>query len=380
MIKEKNYLIKSINYNIDTYSENSDKISVSSNNLPNKNIIFNEEKNLIIPSISARKNNFNEEKIRYNVLKSLEVKKDTFNSFTDEIELSFEKYNTLLNNDTYGINKENIYKKILDDNKKDEKIIRPIKIIKCEKIKISNKNTKIDKTINKKNHVFLETKSKNNNDKKHLALKTDIINNNLKDICFKKNKENKYKIKKIDNHSFYNDKYIPVISNKKEENHIILNHSITFINHKNKEKNDLNKHKSLVEKNDNNELANKIKKKGYMDIKDFMEAINKENMIKKKIENENNKLNNQRKIKVNKNNKIINKNILCSNLLFIILFIFFLYFRIIPINITAFFILIKIFIQIFINFIFLFFRIIPQDFKHSIFISRATFKIFFAQS
>ena len=69
MIKGKNYLIKSINYNKDTFSENEDKISISSNNPQNKNI---KENNAIIPSISTKQNKFNEEK-RYNTLKSLEI-------------------------------------------------------------------------------------------------------------------------------------------------------------------------------------------------------------------------------------------------------------------------------------------------------------------
>ena len=286
MIKGKNYLIKSINYNKDTFSENEDKISISSNNPQNKNI---KENNAIIPSISTKQNKFNEEK-RYNALKSLDVKKNIFNSFSEELELSFEKYNTLYNNDICCINKENIYKKILEDNKKNEKIIRPIKIIKCEKINVNKKN----------NHNFLEYKIKNNNSKKHLVLKTDIINNSFKDICLKSQKENKYKDKKIDNHSFLNDKYTPILSNKKEENNIILNHSITFITHKNKEKNETNKQKKLIEKNENNELIKKIEKKGYMDIKDFMDAINKENNKNKINKNNFNELYNEKKYKDNK--------------------------------------------------------------------------------
>ena len=286
MIKGKNYLIKSINYNKDTFSENEDKISISSNNPQNKNI---KENNAIIPSISTKQNKFNEEK-RYNALKSLDVKKNIFNSFSEELELSFEKYNTLYNNDICCINKENIYKKILEDNKKNEKIIRPIKIIKCEKINVNKKN----------NHNFLEYKIKNNNSKKHLVLKTDIINNSFKDICLKSQKENKYKDKKIDNHSFLNDKYTPILSNKKEENNIILNHSITFITHKNKEKNETNKQKKLIEKNENNELIKKIEKKGYMDIKDFMDAINKENNKNKINKNNFNELHNEKKYKDNK--------------------------------------------------------------------------------
>ena len=55
MLKERKYRIKSINYNIDTYPEDDDKISISSANNQNKNSFSNKDINFINPSIEVKK-------------------------------------------------------------------------------------------------------------------------------------------------------------------------------------------------------------------------------------------------------------------------------------------------------------------------------------
>ena len=55
MLKERKYRIKSINYNIDTYPEDDDKISISSANNQNKNSFSNKDINFINPSIEEKK-------------------------------------------------------------------------------------------------------------------------------------------------------------------------------------------------------------------------------------------------------------------------------------------------------------------------------------
>ena len=90
MFKERKYRIKSINYNVDTYPDDIDKISISSANYQNKNSLSNKDNNFINPSIEVKKIISSDQK-QYNALKSLQENKDKYNSFSDEVELSFEK-------------------------------------------------------------------------------------------------------------------------------------------------------------------------------------------------------------------------------------------------------------------------------------------------
>ena len=320
MLKERNYRIKSINYNIDTYPEDVDKISVSSANNQNNNSLSNKENNFINPSIEVKKIISSDQK-QYKALKSLQENKDKYNSFSDEVELSFEKNNTLISDANRCVNKEKIYKKILENNKNKKEIMRPVKIIKCEKININNKNERIFKSNIKNNHTFFESKtSRNSINKKNLILKTDCIDYDSNNICLLQKKDNKYRDNKNTHFSFeFDNKFIPILSNRKEENPIILNHSIVFINQKSKEQPEKNKLKekrkilkNKIFKYEKNKLTNEIKRKGYMDSTDFMKAINEENNKNKKDENiiKTNKLNEQRKTKVNKNNKIIDKKVI----------------------------------------------------------------------
>ena len=320
MFKERKYRIKSINYNVDTYPDDIDKISISSANYQNKNSLSNKDNNFINPSIEVKKIISSDQK-QYNALKSLQENKDKYNSFSDEVELSFEKNNTLMNDTNRCINKEKIYKKILENNKKKNEIIRPVKIIKCEKINANNKNERIFKSNIRNNHAFFESKSSRNSiNKKNLILKTDCIDYDSNNISLKPKKENKYKDNKNEHFSFeYNNKFTPILSNRKEENQIILNHSIVFINQKSKEQPEniqLKEQRKILKNNifkcEKNKITNEIKKKGYMDSTDFMKAINEENKKNKNNENiiKNNKLNEQRNKKVNKNKKIIDKKII----------------------------------------------------------------------
>ena len=320
MLKETKYLIKSLNYNKDTIPEDDEKNILSNAQHQNKNISLNNENNFINPSIDAKKYVSSAQK-RYNGLKSLEAKKDMFNSFSDEVELSFEKNNTLLDDANFFVNNDKIYKKILENNKKSKENVRQVKIIKCEKININNRKERIFKMNLNSNHTFYETKIKDLN-KKKLILKTDLINYDLNNINAKQNKVNKYKDNKNDNYSFEIDnKYTPLLSNKKEENQIILNHSIVFINQNRKEppeknKNKLNEQRKIIRKkiikNENNKFTKEIKKKGYIDANDFMNAINEENSKNEKNENVmmKNKLNTQRINKGIKNKKIMDKKVI----------------------------------------------------------------------
>ena len=49
MFKERKYRIKSINYNVDTYPDDIDKISISSANYQNKNSLSKKDNNFINP-------------------------------------------------------------------------------------------------------------------------------------------------------------------------------------------------------------------------------------------------------------------------------------------------------------------------------------------
>ena len=274
MLKEKKYLIKAINYNIDTNPEEN-KNSISSAKYQDKNMIINNNyNNFINPSIDVKKyNNINLFK-EYNVLKSLEPNKKLYNSFSDDVELSFEKNNTLLNETNCYLNNEKIYKKIFDKYRKKKEELSPVKISKIKKTEIKPyKGRVFQDNIKTNNHTFFETKLKN---KKNLYLKTDGINN----------KNNDYKLKieinGCDNKNitctFENDISTPILSNKKDENQIFINHSILLKARKNKEiskkKNEKeNKIKKNVNakrnNNRNNELSIKIENKGYFDSTDL---------------------------------------------------------------------------------------------------------------
>ena len=134
MKKERNYLIKSVNYYKDINNGNENKYSTSIKS--NKIKSINGNNNFIYKDMNVTKQN--------NKLKFYEPSKKSNNSFSEDIKLSLDKSNFLINENNCCINNDIIYKKILEDNIKNKrKESKPIKIIKCEKVNIKTKNDKI---------------------------------------------------------------------------------------------------------------------------------------------------------------------------------------------------------------------------------------------
>ena len=233
MKKERNYLIKSVNYYKDINNENENKYSTSIES--NKIKSINVNNNFIYKDINVTKQN--------NKLKFYEPRKKSNNSFSGDIKLSLDKNNILTNDNNCCINNDIIYKKILEDNSNNKrKESKAIKIIKCEKVNIKNKNDKIFQiNKNKRNHSFLETKI---NSKKNILLK---------------NERNK--------------------SNKKDNNIICMNNSLAFISEKRENlterKLDKKNKKIILIKKLNFEIKNKIENKGYLDSNNFMNVVNR---------------------------------------------------------------------------------------------------------
>ena len=246
MKKERNYLIKSVNYYKDINNENENKYSTSIES--NKIKSINVNNNFIYKDINVTKQN--------NKLKFYEPRKKSNNSFSGDIKLSLDKNNILTNDNNCCINNDIIYKKILEDNSNNKrKESKAIKIIKYEKVNIKNKNDKIFQiNKNKRNHSFLETKI---NSKKNILLK---------------NERNK--------------------SNKKDNNIICMNNSLAFISEKRENlterKLDKKNKKIILIKKLNFEIKNKIENKGYLDSNNFMNVVKENNnnkTQKKKIGN-----------------------------------------------------------------------------------------------
>ena len=281
MLKERRYLIKSANYNNDSYAQERNNYSLTNSNSQNKN------KKSPNPSFITTNNNYII-KNHYIVFKSIEAKKKDYNSFSDEVELSFEKNNTLLNDSNCCIKNKKIYEKILENNKRKKEMVRPVKIIKCDKINANNLNDEFFNLKKKSNHSFYESKYLSNkaNKKQFLKLKTDLINTNSTNINYKNKKVVNFKYNMKDNYSFENEKFTPILSNKKDENQIILCHSIAIISQKKKKVTEKIMKKNLFT-NENSELTDKIKNKGYLDSNDFMKIITEENNKKEKIINNN---------------------------------------------------------------------------------------------
>ena len=128
MLKERRYLIKSANYNNDSYVKERNNYSLTNSNSQNKN------KKSPNPSFITTNNNY-KIKNHYILFKSIDAKKKDYNSFSDEVELSFEKNNTLLNDSNFFLKNKKIYEKILENNKRKKEMVRPVKIIKYEKKK-----------------------------------------------------------------------------------------------------------------------------------------------------------------------------------------------------------------------------------------------------
>ena len=235
--------------NININRDNKNLIMTSNGKQKNEKI-FNVEGDNLINQTKNINNKYSNLTKKYYIRKSLDIKKINRDSFSDGVELSFEKNNTLLISPNFLPNNEAIYKKILSNNNKKKESTRPIRIIKCEKINIQNKGDQIFQTSTKNNLYKFGTKLNNIKRKKFLH-KNELIN-------------------KGNNYSFDN------------KNEINLSRSLVLKRARNKE--------MPLDK-----LALKIKKKGYIDSNDFMKAIKeenkkKENIIKiklKKKENEN---------------------------------------------------------------------------------------------
>ena len=163
------------------------------------------------------------------------LNQNKYGFFPNEVDLSFEKNNTLLNNKNTQIYDENINKEILFQNsKKSEK--RIFKIIKCERIKSTNRNNKhkgiIKKQSFKKSNIFT-----NDNDK----LNTNIIDKNKN--CL--NSDNNIIFKKLQSQEFIGG-------------HLFKNNSTSFTN-KNLEID--NNFRKTLPRGNNNILKNKIIKR-----------------------------------------------------------------------------------------------------------------------
>ena len=263
MFKEKNYLIKSVNYYAGINNENENKFSGSIEphkikNINNDNIFIN--KNCTKPNINRAK--------QYKELKYFNQRKKNVSSLSGEIQLSFDKNDTVINNNNLCINNDIIYKRMLETNNNKRKEVQTIKIIKCEKINMTNKNKILQTNKKTRNYPSLLTQI---NSKKNLLLKTDSTNSNDNNNSFNKEIVNTIKIKR---------------NNNKDQNKICMNHSLTFISEKKgslTERKIDKTHKKFLLRNrlKNPVINNKIEDKGYLDSIDFMNVVNEDNNLKK---------------------------------------------------------------------------------------------------
>ena len=264
MFKEKNYLIKSVNYYEGINNENEDKFSGSFEhhkikNTNNGNISINK---------NCQKNNIKRTK-QYKEIKYFNQRKNNISSLSGEIQLSLDKNDTLINNNNLSINNDIIYKRMLETNNNKRKEVQAIKIIKCEKINMTNKNKILQTNKKTRNYPFLLTQI---NSQKNLLLKTDSTNSNdNNNNSFNKEIVNTIKIKR---------------NNKKDQNKICMNHSLTFISEKKgslTERKIDKTHKKFLLRNrlKNPVIKNKIEDKGYLDSTDFMNVVNEDNNLKK---------------------------------------------------------------------------------------------------
>ena len=266
-------IIKPLNYNKDTIPEE-DKNSLSSRHSRKNQNIFNNLDNNIIASLDINeynKSSFGQNKYHItNVMRSLEPDNNINKSFSEEVELSFEKNNTLMNDSNSLLNNEKIYKKILENNAKKKDAIRPFKIIKCEKVFQSNSNRN-----NKINNIIFESKlnKANKNNKKNLILNTDMIITTNVNSDLENNNLNKYINENNKISESFNDNYVCDCD--------INNNYINYTERCDKK----NLFRKTLSKNPNSEIAKKIKDKGYIDSLDFMKVVNEDNNINKKKNN-----------------------------------------------------------------------------------------------
>ena len=237
MLIKRNHLIKSnINQEEENYLIGNTNHQYRNNFINNQNNLIRQSNRIIKYDINDKKNNIK--------MKSLELKRENNKSFTEDIELSFEKNNTLLNVSNYYVNNEKIYKRIFENHKK-----------------MKEEKKTFQSYIKTKNHSFLGDKL-NKNDNNNLTLKTELNNYNSNFIQFKQNK--------INNNYSFDDK----------SNSLLL---LDLINENEYKKNNcqMNDKRKIINKN---VIKKKIKNKGYIDSNDFMIIINETNNNEKKDE------------------------------------------------------------------------------------------------
>ena len=240
------------------------------------------------------------------------LNQNKYGFFPNEVDISFEKNNTLLNDKNTQTYDDIKYKEILFENsKKNEK--RKFKIIKCERINSSNRNNQNKNIIKnkpvKKSNVFTNDNDKVNNNiiyKNRNKLKSE---NNL---AFKKFQSQEF----IGGHLFKNNstsftkKCLGIDNNFREtlprtNNNVLLNKIIrkelSETNQKfnntsnnpqkdifnNTDKKDFDKEKNLIKRNKLNDFSNKEKiiKKIIRNKNMASSKTTKENTMKNTLEN-----------------------------------------------------------------------------------------------
>jgi len=239
------------------------------------------------------------------------LNQNKYGFFPNEVDLNFEKNNTLLNDKNIQAYDENIYKEILFQNsKKSEK--RTIKIIKCEKINSSNRNNIFTNNKEKVNdNIIDKNRNKLNSDNKLILKKfksQDFIDGQLF-----KNNSNSFakKSQGIDNNF---RKTLPRTNNNVLINKIIRrelsenNQKFNYISNNTQkdifnttDKKDIDKEKNLIKRNKLSETRNKEKtiKKIIKNEKYTSSKTTKENTMKNTLENTM-----KSEYKINKSNRV----------------------------------------------------------------------------
>jgi hypothetical protein len=240
------------------------------------------------------------------------LNQNKYGFFPNEVDLCFEKNNTLLNDKNTQNCDENIYKEILFQNsKKSEK--RTFRIIKCERINSSNINNK-NKSIIKNKPVKKSNIFANDNDK----INNNIININRNNL----NSDNNLVLKKFQSQDFiggklfknnstsFTNKSLGIDNNfrktlPRKNNNVLLNKIIRRelsennqkFNYTSKntqkdilnttDKKDIDKEKNLIKRNKLSEKKNKEKviKKIIRNKKFTSSKTTKENTMKNTLEN-----------------------------------------------------------------------------------------------
>jgi len=237
------------------------------------------------------------------------LNQNKYGFFPNEVDLNFEKNNTLLNDKNIQAYDENIYKEILFQNsKRSEK--RTIKIIKCEKINSINRNNIFTNNKEKVNDNIID-KNKLNSDNK-LILKKFKSQEFIDGQLFK-NYSNSFtkKSQGIDNNF---RKTLPRTNNNVLINKIIRrelsenNQKFNYISNNTQkdifnttDKKDIDKKKNLIKRNKLSETRNKEKtiKKIIKNKKYTSSKTTKENTMKNTLENTM-----KSEYKINKNNRV----------------------------------------------------------------------------